>query len=85
MAKQVPCAGKCGKMLKTGIFASDSYLVNGKYYCYACLKNLPKYMKSQCYECAYYGVDNSSNGFCKYDHNKYVDRYKNACEHFESK
>ena len=39
----------------------------------------------ECYQCAYYGVDANYNGFCKADHDKYVDRYKKACDKFKAK
>ncbi|MCQ2455329.1 MAG: hypothetical protein MJ090_04240 [Clostridia bacterium] len=85
MSKEQLCAGNCGKMIKTGLFSSDSYIVDGKFYCFDCMKKLPKYVGKECYQCAYYGIDDNYDGFCKKDSNKYVDRNKKACEQYETK
>lgn len=85
MAKLKPCAGKCGKMINVGFFSSESYLVGGEYYCYNCMKKLPKHVGKECYQCAYYGVDYNYNGYCKKDSNKYVDRNKEACKNYEDR
>ncbi len=80
MAKQ--CA-KCG--CKIGFFGGTEY--NGKQYCDKCFSAIPKpknYGKT-CFNCAYYGVNDNYDGYCKFDHNKYVDMSNQACKNFQNK
>ncbi len=87
MATYYHCA-KCNKLLKQGFFTSDGFeKYEGKIYCRECFDKIPKpknYGKT-CYFCAYYGIDQNSDGFCKRDFNRYVSWDKKACDHYDGR
>ncbi len=82
MAKVCP---KCNK--KIGFFSSESSAIyEGKEYCLNCyLEIAPKNYGKKCYNCRYYGVDYNYDGYCKFNNNKYADRYDDACKNFVNK